>query len=126
MLKEFIPYTEAVALKELGFEETCIRIWTKDNQYGSKELRGPLYKTPIPKDAIRAPLWQQAFRFFRETNNLNHTICIVAASKYGIWIHKDRNKIKGLEKTYTTYEEAEQACLEKLIEIVKNLKHEQE
>jgi hypothetical protein len=71
-----------------------------------------------------APLYQQAFRWFREKYNLEgipqhaedrlwYKFHISTYLEYG-----KKNIYAGFE--YPTYEKAEYACLNKLIEIVKN------
>jgi hypothetical protein len=122
MTQEFIPYQQALELKELGFDEPCFGWFT--NSYlriGSvvenKHVQG--------EDETLAPLYQQAIRWFRE----NHDLRIWIESNYGVlkfeyviattnpnFIDKQFNDFSG----YNTYEEAELACLIKLIEIVKN------
>ena len=56
MNKEFIPYEQALKLKELGFDEEC---FTYNDD--SKLLRAGV-------------LYQQAFRFFREKYNFRYSI----------------------------------------------------
>jgi len=91
---EFIPYEQALELKELGYDIPSI----------SSE-HGHVWEREI--------LYQQAFRWFREKYNLYHFIepdgCIFNA----VCQHT-------LVRVCRTYEEAELACLKKLIEIVKN------
>ena len=72
-------------------------------------------------DYIEAPLYQQAFRFFREKHNLvfnfiSYNIVKPGEYHWSITWH-DVAKASGIVKTY---EEAESACLDKLIEITKN------
>ena len=103
MSKEFIPYEEARALKELGFDELCLM------NYGGDEC---LYKSGLGHD-LKAPLYQQAFRWFREVHSIKN-----------VHIHESRGfyiKIEMfiIEELFNTYEEAELYCLRKLIEIVK-------
>ena len=116
MKNEFIPYEEALALKELGFDEKCIGMYYHKD--GFKMLGGDFYyKKPFKFSEVHrpqphwasAPLYQQAFRWIREKySDLNPT----------------RNLLLILDKTAQTdnpmsYEEAELACLRKLIEIIK-------
>ena len=65
---------------------------------------------------IQLPLYQQAFRWFREKYKLHH--CIQYSGKdYVAYTHD----VNGMTKySFDTYEEAELACLQKLIEIVKD------
>jgi hypothetical protein len=66
MNKEFIPYEQALALKELGFDEPCFGSY---NPFGSKQLScSGIYTYG---NCIAAPLYQQAFRFFREKYDLH-------------------------------------------------------
>jgi hypothetical protein len=115
MEKEFIPYEQAVALKELGFDEYCFGL------YGKSE--GTLFKVISEKfddvddlHFIKAPLWQQVFRWFREKCGFDLTI---QHNKKYIAIVYSSVKNFSIDE-YDTYEEAELECLKKLIEIVKN------
>jgi hypothetical protein len=116
MQKEFIPYEQALALKELGFDEPCLGVFYNPNDLQSQgfgHYRG---------ENTNAPLYQQAFRWFREKYSI-HAWIINAEDNHnvfkpffrGVNIHDQH-----LVDFYKTYEEAELACLKKLIEIVKN------
>jgi hypothetical protein len=106
MNKEFIPYEQALELKELGFDERTLDAYYKTTDGGVSLLRfidkGRQINYPFVR--IPAPLYQQAFRWFREKYNLSHLDLLV--------MH--------IFEWKTPYEEAELACLNKLIEIVKN------
>jgi hypothetical protein len=114
MKQEFIPYEQALALKELGFDEPCFSTY-------HKELHAiiPIYAIYTNQDVIKAPLYQQAFRWFRD----NHCFYNQIHKRYG-WEGIIRNSVNGNiewnDGTYNSPEEAELACLIKLIEIVKN------
>ena len=113
MEKEFIPYQEALALKELGFDEPCFGAFIgKEFKFFdfSNDLNGYVNDKNL---IIGAPTYSQAFRWFRE--------------KYGYYypIHRITNNtnqvlysIGPYAEDYFTYEEAEFACFKKLIEIV--------
>ena len=111
MSKEFIPYEQALELKELGFK--------KDNDFGL------LYKG----DDIPSILYQQAFRWFRENYNLLGGVYSNASG----WLWEIHDNIGGTHRfgcdyegdcehsgTYTSFDKAELACLKKLIKIAKN------
>ncbi len=119
MKKEFIPYEQSLELKELGFDEPCFGVYLIQSKefvlVGSTERIRPKSKN------FNAPLYQQAFRWFRE--------------KYGydVSIKKRKFEIQKLEIygesdpdyyftdfPFDSYEESELKCLKKLIEIVKN------
>ena len=117
MNKEFVTYEQALALKELGFDERCFTRY-----YESGKLADSLsYLHHNYFGQVNAPLYQQAFRWFRDKHNLVFNFIsynIVKPGEYHWSITwNDEAKASGIVKTY---EEAEQACLDKLIEICKN------
>jgi len=133
MEKEFVTYEQALALKELGFDEPCLnKFYTKPNSkmfgvdekgrdYPIKNIAKRLYtigKHFVLKDnnVIIAPLKQQVFRWFREKYNLIYNIdhSLRYAWSYKIYVI-DFDWVN----EFKTYEEAEDACIDKLIEIVK-------
>lgn len=101
---EFIPYEEALSLKELGFDEECMA--SRDINDGN--------------GLIQLPLYQQAFRWFREKRQLPSWVYTSNNQKYWYSVLKDGRMIVADYKPFKSYEEAELACLRKLIEIVKN------
>jgi hypothetical protein len=109
MNKEFIPYEQALELKELG-----LLTYKKDNDFGL------LYKgSDIP-----SILYQQAFRWFREKYGIMYTVHNNIENWkntfHGAYSKINSNYESDYTDDYATYEEAELACLKKLIEIVKN------
>ena len=123
MNKEFIPYEQAMALKELGFDEPCIGWYNPQVNYKkvTTDRYWAFHLTGEWENFKPSPLYQQAFRFFREKYNLVFNFIsynIVKPGEYHWSITwNDEAKASGIVKTY---EEAEQACLDKLIEIVNN------
>ena len=127
MEKEFIPYEQALALKELGFNnENCFGWWTY--RYDSTEgyldtLK--IYCFQIKDDLNRqclAPLYQQSFRWFREKYELHGKVGIhhFTENTYGYSIvSKNSPHYIHDESRFISYEESELECLKKLIEIVK-------
>lgn len=124
MTKEFVKFEQALALRELGFDEPCFTSYDDEG-----DLRNPfdysnseydynrkyigdtkhfVYNSKLTienfngnKDLytqfIAAPLYQQAFR----------------------WLYQKLDIEKGV-MPLDTYEEAQLECLKKLIEIVKS------
>jgi hypothetical protein len=123
MEKEFIPYAEALALKELGFDEPCfatffsVGAWQIDYVEGTLNLKS----NTDGEYSILAPLCQQAFKWFREKYNLFVQVNIHTYFIYDI-SNDEFKMIKQYDKLTKTYEEAELECLKKLIEIVKEKK----
>ena len=132
MNKEFIPHEQSIALKRLGFDDECVG-------YYSPDMDGKYYLFTSSTDNTNrmekynpnvcpAPLYQQAFRWFREKYDLYSTTEVdqtmepkfcYSLSKYKGDFQWD-NILPTYSELYYTYEEAELACLKKLIEIVKN------
>lgn len=122
MEKEFIKYEQALALQELEFDEMCFGYY-KDkklsgvNKWDRQDWEFHVLKnkdiTNLTSEIILAPLYQQSFRWFREKYGYNGFI--YQPNETGYWGHSLENKVK-----YNSYEEAELACLDTLIEIVKN------
>jgi len=125
--KEFVEYTKALELKQLGFDEPCFGHYQQEwHDDGMTELE-PSLQMVISKQhqhayqICTAPLYQQAFRWFREKYNLDSHI----KKDWTDGVFYGYEAIIECEDgfidvgTYNTYEEAELACLNKLIEIVK-------
>ena len=115
MEKEFVTYEQAFALKELGFDEMCFGFYRNP----IVELMHCRNSEPWMGNAVvAAPLKQQVFRWFRE--------------KYGLMGIIEGGYYNGkLMFTYVifcrdidfdTYEEAENACIDELIELTKKQK----
>jgi len=144
MEKEFVNYEQSVALKELGFDEPCFGFHDPNGKFHivgnplnynfKSDIPEPLkLKNPKPKD-ISAPTFSQAFRWFREKYGLKHDIDddnVGTKFYYKIRSYTDKfdnydDIIKPMREErdwskieFYSYEEAELACLIKLIEIVK-------
>ena len=124
MNKEFITYEQALALKELGFDEPCLAGYQLQKATLFSDiphtLNGNIHKNSEGSFTC-APTYSQAFRWFREKHNLMFNLnCynFVKPIEYH-WSITWNDEAKG-HGLVETYEEAEQACLDKLIEIIKN------
>ena len=124
MEKDFVPYEQAVALKELGFDEECFA-WYVSKNYGLEF--GKVIQSSLIKDAIIAPTYSQAFRLFREKHGYFSSpmqSTKPSGIEYDWLITKDIDESRIFVKTvgyFTTYEEAELECLKKLIKIVNEI-----
>ena len=135
MEKEFIPYEQALALKELGFDEPCLGYWRNEDlpnpltlgQYTTKEdmeyeISGQDEYHNFKNIIALAPTYSAAFRWFRETHKWNHSVSTkrFPNAEYGyiLGAMEGESSVWNINE-FSTYEEAELACLKKLIEIAK-------
>lgn len=134
MKEDFLNPIQALALKELGFDEPCIAFYKDTYELKAIDQHWGSSISGISKslgyhvdDIVLAPLYQQAFKWFRD--------------EYKLWFRPDYyDEIRDLDFTgsihklgkfsalynlehYTTAEECESACIDKLIEMAKNEKH---
>jgi hypothetical protein len=112
MKNEFIPYQQALELKELGFGEPCLGKF----YYNHLEIGGNWCNDDFKEDPdifISAPLYQQVFRWFREKYGVHMLPEKFDVNKW--WIEWGEWE----SPVFETYEEAELECLYKLIEIAK-------
>jgi hypothetical protein len=111
---EFVPYELALELKQLGFDEPCLATIDQTDFIHIKGTEYPIRGAMI-YDTIDCPTYSQAFRWFRENHNCHHTINL---NKKYVGIAYS-SVVNFSVDEFNTYEEAELACLKKLIEIVK-------
>jgi len=141
MTKEFVPYELAVKLKALGFEESCFGYYHLNDGY-TKGYAFCYFNEPKRYEsdsAVLAPTFSQAFRWFRENHQIFPEVLTDCTTEpkfvftYNKFFGNPKdlteqewgweNNIGQYSELYRTYEEAEQACLTKLIEIVGQTKN---
>ena len=122
MTKEFVPYEQALALKELGFDEIC---------FGYYDPQGKFQYSYTPLGYFNSrtivPLYQQAFRWFREKHELYHSIIPYRSTHdnyvdgtFHIEVRDSNGKDHAeYDDNEYFYEEAELAYINKLIEEIK-------
>ena len=120
MKEQFIPYLQALGLKELGYSEDSLMTYYYD--------RDKLY-IGCPQDLkdIPAPLWQQAFDWFREKHNILGNVYANASGYLFEWhdaeggTHRGDSDFDGPNDggVWDTYQEAREALLIRLISIIK-------
>ena len=137
--KEFILYPLALRLKGVGFDESCFGWYENNGNFYYCYQEGLVPPSPskrLIKGCCLAPTFSQAFRWFREKYNLDgeatrYNITHSTAKILGINISKIKHVyvpiINGedfpeLEDMlyFLLKEEAELACLDKLLEIVES------
>lgn len=117
MEKEFIPYEQALALKELGFESPYpiggyqggkVFYYEKGELYYDGR---PMYSSDYHSGQLLAPLYQQAFRWFREKYGLNSHIHQENRNNYSYCCGQGYSDEIGGYQDFDTYEEVELECL---------------
>ena len=136
MNKEFVPYELALKLKQLGFDEPCFGYYNELGNFTLEidKVNSSCNKLGMHGKYCTAPLKQQCLRWFRDKYNLNGILNHYPNTK--LWdfsvhnlewngkefiehVRKEDRSVK-----YSTYEEAEDACILKLISIVKEQNNE--
>ena len=112
----------------MGFNEECLAFYNSTSKTPN-ELLYPQYggevgNWNVENHLISTPLYQQAFRWFREKYNIVHEIVRKEDKNHRefiAWVYAENDKIEVVSYWYAlSYEESKLACLKKLIEIVKN------
>lgn len=121
MKDQFVPYEIALKLKELGFNKPCFGVWNNPVSeyevtlvYGGKLHEG--YINDLESYKVMSPLWQQAFDWFREEHGFDSWIERYRDDESFIFQIPKANfdRIQGY---YTSYEDAREDLLLKLIEL---------
>ncbi len=143
MEKEFVSYDQGLELKHLGFDEDCFASFFIPNLYSIKFTATTKRNSTLAmgKDGCTAPLKQQVFRFFRNEYGYHVDFIVYNKKDYASPITKnddcefsfivykaydnsfssydDENPDENFQTMWDTYEEAENACIDKLIELAK-------
>jgi hypothetical protein len=128
MTKEFAPYDRALKLKQLGFDELCISYYTVYGKFSNDYSAPRKYNSEFELGSyISAPTFSQAFRWFREEYNQHSFIELVFEDEirfdYVLYVNEDEDDcIDYGDGPFETYEDAELALLDKLIEIAEGIK----
>jgi hypothetical protein len=118
--REFIPYQQSIDMKELGFNEPCLGLYHNDKTFYPTQCKS---HEEYHGQVCSAPLYQQAFRFFREKYKLNAFIRGKVFDGYiyeidGLGLLAYKFEVGGVSNT--SYEQVELDALNKLIEITKS------
>jgi len=122
MTKEFVPYELALKLKQLGFDEPCFGRFNNDGYLLIAHTEKYIISNGVDRSEFftLAPTFSQAFRWFREKHGM--VFNLVGSGPYYpsiAFILIDGNSDIELGE-YDNYDEAELACLDKMIEIVES------
>jgi hypothetical protein len=119
----FVTYEQGLALKELGFDGDCFAFHSTiyGLVIGGASGNSVLYESA---GECLAPLKQQVFQWFRDKHNFDGwaTPCYTSDGKFYSFIieNGEESEIDGSYDDFKTYEEAESACIDKLIITVKS------
>jgi hypothetical protein len=130
---EFVPYELAVKLKAIGFKERALTYYEDGRPKLHNDITGWDFNSSF-LNCVSRPTFSQAFKWFREKYEIPSFI----QSRYNRFKGKvdhrysyGNNEIGFLKHPesvnywehiidFDTYEEAELACLQKLLEIVES------
>ena len=135
MEKEFVSYEIALKLKELGFNEPCFTYYCNINGNIRTGIVVSIYNAwtyagTKKLETTLAPLYQQVFKWLRNKYDIDFSV-LTTYSRYNENASKKYSGVIDDKSVFTnigfydTYEEAELACLDKLIEIVELKQQEQ-
>jgi len=125
MEEYFVTYEQALALKELGFDEPCFGAYRSHSHFiGQLDIQYCTTNSLKQYEWLLhtlAPLKSQVFKWFRDNYKIQSLVQEYFLNTYMYTIDDGINRdieIVG----FKTYEEAESACIDKLISIIKEKK----
>ena len=130
MEEYFVNYNQALALKELGFNEPCWCYFVNDVFFDSMFPKDYDYFEHMNKkmEYTLAPLKSQVFKWFRKVHKIHGSYGTTSDSReemngYCIsnFIDGNRNYLH-INWEVGSYEEAESECIDRLISIIKEKK----
>lgn len=115
----FVTLENSLALRELNFNEFCFACYIPIHTKSGIEYNFRLRHRTSCMNSISVPLYQQAFRWFRSKYGFSYNINKTNGGEFVPYVNGSELNIDNdsYNWIYKTYEEAEQACLKKLIEI---------
>ena len=133
MINEFVPYEESLILKDMGYDKpmsfgrwyACTKAHPTELEIGLTKDTNAKFIAANAERLCIAPLYQQAFKFFREKYGL--ASYRLQTNKYGKSYYsikkiETEDTIKGYSGFNDTYAEAELTCLRTLFELTKEIK----
>jgi len=123
MEKEFVTFDQAVELKKLLYGEhygdDYFAWYSSNKDFHYRNMNSPVYPN---NQSFIAPLKQQVFRWFQNKYNWYHTMDFRRKAYPSTNQYKWKIDISLSDVFFMgwadTYEEAENACIDKLIELV--------
>ena len=123
-IKYYVPFEEAIELKNLGFEEETYEYYTPSGGRYTDEAGSDNFNQYNGCWGIAS--YAQAFSFFREKFNLEGTVMSWTEGGKTVWYFSDEpvgkpNIYRGYVCTAEKFEIAQLKCLQDLINKVKKL-----
>jgi hypothetical protein len=135
MEKQFLPRSESLEVKDLGFNEPCFgfylggyKVCLFETTPWNERTNGRFITQFTEEDRhCTAPLHAQVFKWFRDEHKLKGEVVHSNANgshKFTIWKWNFDNNVGLWERignigTYDSHEEAQIMCIRKLIELIK-------
>lgn len=146
MKEHFLNHDQSLAVKELGFDEPCLAVYHRDGSLMSivpeftKEQQSDKFGLINNSEClweddeesingiqeVSAPLKNQFFKWVRENKMSDSCVCrYQSRDDGGIYYYYVINHDYGVEETkhykegFYSYEQAEDACIDKIIELIK-------
>jgi len=118
--KEFITYELSKKMYLLGYNERNIYHYCNGHlqegiTYNSDDINRPY-------ESVSAPLFQQAFRWFREKYSWTIKVNQVTKNNWSYTLENFPNDRTYYGEVYGSFEDAEIGCLEKLISFIEREK----
>ena len=109
---QLVSFEQAKKLKKLGFDWECYLVYRiADNEFGKKSNEPVGYQGAVIDDYAHAPSVALALKWFRDEKGKATTI-----RYYDKFYYRNQDDSQNPSK-YSTYEEAESALLDRLIEL---------
>ena len=115
---EFVTYEQALALKELGFDEPCLAGYdlNKSMYVSHVTIEDSQYYSSFE---LKAPLKQQVFRWFRENHDWIGGVRMLSGGSNYLVGEFYKNEDNSFMRFRGTYEEIENDCINELIDRIK-------
>ena len=117
--EEFVSHGQAVALKELGFDEMCFGFYNSISFISSKCKNSEPW---MGNEVVAVPLKSQVFRWFDENTSYQGFVTHSIKEEHFDWYIINYDDVsQGIEciEYYSSRQEAESACIDKLLELAK-------
>ena len=113
--KDFVIYPIAIKMKELGFNEPCLAGYDDTEKL---HIRNVDFQSDF-KGFCLTPTYQHIFRWFRKNFHWTYKVNQVTKNNWSYTLENFPNDRNYYGQLYKSFEEAEIACVEKIIEFIK-------